>query len=152
MARGTDTWMISAHMCFFIQVHSSWSLRVNSVISDYYGFSQVYFIPVIYKYLCWLVFTMSGFCHFGNLLRQHFSSVTVTFQKLSIYKQTTPSGSVTVQFSGSWTKGHSSRNFFRMYFQLLLAITLWYRVALCLEERSYKDMGEKCWHYTLLNF
>lgn len=85
----------------FIQVHSSWSLRVNSVISDYYGFSQVYFIPVIYKHLCWLVFTMSGLCHSGNLLRQHFSSVTVTFQKLSIYKQMTPSGSVTMRFSGS---------------------------------------------------
>lgn len=85
----------------FIQVHSSWSPRVNSVTSDYYGFSQVYFIPVTYEHLCWLVFTMSGFCHFGNLSRQHFSSVTVTFQKLSIYKQTTPSGSVTMRFSGS---------------------------------------------------
>ena len=85
----------------FIQVHSSWSLRVNSVISDYYGFSQVYFVPVIYKHLCWLVFTMSGLRHFGNLLRQHFSNVTVTFQKLSIYKQMTPSGSVTMRFSGS---------------------------------------------------
>lgn len=124
----------------FIQVRSSWSLRVNSVISDYYGFSQVYFIPVIYEHLCWLVFTMSGFCHFGNLLRQHFSSVTVTFQKLSIYKQTTPSGSVTMRFSGSLTKGHSFRNFFRMYFQLLLAVTSWARVALCsLELRGYKD-------------
>lgn len=85
----------------FIQVHSSWSLRVNSVISDYYGFSQVYFAPVIYKHLCWLVFTMSGLCHSGNLLRQHFSTVTVTFQKLSIYKQMTPSGSVKMRFSGS---------------------------------------------------
>lgn len=90
----------------FIQVHSSWSLGVNSVISGYYGFSQVYFIPVIYEHLCWLVFTMSRFCHFGNLLRQHFSSVTMTFQKLSIYKQTTPSGSLTVWLSGNWTKDH----------------------------------------------
>lgn len=101
MAGGSGIVVIAAHTRFFIQVHSSWSLGVNSVISDYYGFSQVYFIPVIYEHLCWLVFTMSGFCHFGNLLRQHFSSVTVTFQKLSIYKQTTPSGSVTEQFSGS---------------------------------------------------
>ena len=113
---------ICSHV-LFIQVHSSWSLRVNSVISDYYGFSQVYFIPVIYEHLCWLIFTVSGFCHFGNLLRQRFSSVTVIFQKLSIYKQTTSSGSATVRFSGSGTKGHWSRNFFRMYFQLLLAIT-----------------------------
>lgn len=130
----------------FIQVHSFWSLGVNSVISDYYGFSQVYFIPVIYEHLCWLVFTMSGFCHFGNLLRQHFSSVTVTFQKLSIYKQMTPSGSVTVQFSGSWTKGHSSRNFFKMHFWLLPVITLWPKWSFALWKKESPAIKESIPH------
>lgn len=144
MTRGSRHINDNCTHVLFIQVHSSWSLRVNSVISDYYGFSQIHFIPVTYEHLCWLVFTMSGFCHFGNLLRQHFFGVTVTFQKLSIYKQTTPSGSVTVWFSGSWTKGHSSRNFFRIYFQLLLAITAWSRVALVFlgRERLQRHPGK----------